>query len=200
MVGEAFGSQMLLTILYLRVLCIQTLWILCKYIHTASTTLYRVKYYIYEVKWNCQSMIKWSWQLKYSCLDSITSSSTENPLLLLHSKNLPKYNKYIVVSYCHLCHIYGNSRSPIFHFTYKTARMLAYLILMWYEAWSQSTIKGVLLSACITPIYFSVLWMLTFTCFLKLMLWLWIVLNSLISLLKTLSGWPVLFRFGTYRI
>ena len=118
-------------------------------------------------------------------------------------KKLPKYGDYIVVSYCQ------SGKLPFMPhiWQFSTAHFPLYLqdsshagILMWYEAWSQSTIKGVLLSACITPIYFSVLWMLTFTCFLKLMLWLWIVSNSLISLLKTLSGWPVLFRFGTYRI
>ena len=87
---------------------------------------------------------------------------------------------------CLLCHIYGNSRPPIFHFTYKTASMLAYLCCMKYH-------KSVLLSACFAPIYFSGCWLLLVFC-------LWTVSNSLNSLLKTMSGWPMLFRFGTYGV
>ena len=36
--------------------------------------------------------------------------------------------------------------------------------------------------------------------FLELMVCLWTVSNSLNSLLKTISGWPMLFRFGTYGV
>ena len=162
---------MLLTTLYLRVLCIQTLWILCKYIHTVSTALYKVKYYIYEVKWNCQSMIKWSWQLKYSYLDSITSSATENPLLLLHCcRNSPQFIELPTLQkIAQIWQVYSSILLPFMPHIWKfsIAHFPLYLqdsshagILMWYKAWSQSTIKGVLLFACITPIYFSVLWSL----------------------------------------
>ena len=117
-------------------------------------------------------------------------------MLRILQKNCP--NMAILLQYpiasqenCPLCHIYGNSRLPIFHFTYKTASMLAYLCCMKYH--KRRSFVGLLRSDIF-------LWMLTFTCFLKLMVCLWTVSNSLNSLLKTMSGWPMLFRFGTYGV
>ena len=127
--------------------------------------------------WNCQSMIKWSWQVKYSCLDSITSFATENPLLLLHccrnspqfielstlQKNCPKYGDYIVVSYCQsgklpfMPHIWQFLTA---HFPLYLQDSLHACVLTWYEAWSQSAIIGVLLSATFAPIYFYGCWLL----------------------------------------